>query len=129
VAVARLIANHELTAKGLAEGHISLAHAGLLAKAAARFADQYSCDEAELVTAACDQDLDRFTDTIVGWRHVADLEAAAEDTGYRHRTRGLWIQRRLDGSSSGRLEMGAVATANLQQALDSTGGNPILMTR
>jgi hypothetical protein len=124
VAVARLIAKHDLTAKVLTEGHISLAHAALLAKAAVKFEDQYRRDEAELVTAAVDQELDMFTNTIARWCHAADLEAAAEDASHRHQGRGVWVQQRLDGSGTGRFDLDPVATATLVQALDSMAGKP-----
>ena len=88
-----------------------------------KFEDSYRQDEAELVAACCDQDLDRFTDTIARWCHAVDLEAAQEDAAHRHRTRGVWIQQRLDGSGTGRLDLDPVASATLVQALDTMAGN------
>ncbi len=122
--VAKLMARHELSAKALIDGRISLAQARLLAGAAAKFADQYAAAEAELVETAAGQDLDAFTRTIARWRHKADLEAAAEDTQHRHNNRGVWAQQRLDGSGTGLFDLDAHAFGTVMTALDGAAGKP-----
>lgn len=122
--VAKLIASHELSAKALVDGRISLAQARLLAGSANKFPDQYTAAEAELVEAAASQDLDAFTRTIARWRHTADLQAAAEDTQHRHNSRGVWAQQRLDGSGTGHFDLDAHAFGTVMTALDAAAGKP-----
>lgn len=123
-AISRLISRHELSGKALVEGQFSLAHAALLARAAAKFGEQYMADEIELVAVAAAQDLDQFVDTIARWRHAVDSEAAQEDSAYRYNSRGVWLQKRLDGSGTGRFDLDPVAFATVEQALHASAGKP-----
>ncbi len=122
--ISRLIGNSDAAKKALLEGLFGLGHAGLLAKAAARFGDQYTIDEGRLLEIASRQTLDRFSDTIARWIHAADLDAAEADTAHRYNTRGLWIQQRLDGSGTGRFDLDAIAFATVAVTLDSVAGQP-----
>ena len=122
--ISRLIARHVLTKKALVDGKFGLGHASLLAKASSKFAEQYGESEAELLLVASAQGFGRFSDTIARWINAADLEAAAADSAHRYDTRGVWLNRRLDGSGTGRFDLDPVAFSTVEEALDASAGKP-----
>lgn len=122
--IGRMMARHELTKTALIDGDFGLGHASLLANAAAKFSEQYKGSEGELLLVAAAQDFDHFADTIARWIHAADLEAAAANSAHRYNSRGVWLQRRLDGSGAGRVDLDPIAFATFEEGLDASAGKP-----
>lgn len=116
-ATARLVHDHEQTAKSLDVGDVTLAHVEVLATAARRREDLYAGHEDTLLEAARSLTPEDLTTVARRWRELADDQLAAADAAAAHASRFLHVSATLGG---GRIDgfIDPDATATLVRALD-----------
>jgi hypothetical protein len=116
-ATARLVHEHEQTAKALDVGDVSVAHVEVLATAVRRRETLYAEHESTLLDVAGRMTPDDLVGVARQWRELADDELAAADAAAAHASRFLHVSATMGG---GRIDgfLGPDATATLLEALD-----------
>ena len=123
---ARLVRDHERTAKALSAGDISPAHVEILARAAADREDLFSEHEDGLVDGATTLAPEQFRHVARRWRVIADdYRASREPPGGRDGQR-LHLASTFHGKGILNGELSPESTAILKAALDAhdTGPDP-----
>jgi hypothetical protein len=117
-ATARLVHDHEQTAKALDVGDVSVAHVEVLAGAGRGRETLYAEHEDVLLEAARSLTPDDLTTVARQWRELADDELAAADAAAAHRARFLHVSPTLGG---GRIDgfVDADATTIILDAFDA----------
>jgi Domain of unknown function (DUF222)/HNH endonuclease len=115
---ARLVRDHEATARALAGGAVSARHVEALAVAAHQRADLYAEYEVQLLEAAGTVDAQDFPTFARRWRELVDDDRSARDAGFAFERRGFTLSPTTGGSVvSGFLD--AEASAIVSRGLEA----------
>jgi hypothetical protein len=115
---ARLVREHDATARALATGEVAPAQVEALAVAAHQRADVYAEHEATLLDAARTVEVQDFPTFTRRWRELADDERSARDAAFAFDRRGVTISPTVGGSFI-RGFVDPEASAILSNALDA----------
>jgi hypothetical protein len=115
---ARLVRDHEATARALADGVISARHVEALAVSARQRADLYAEYEVQLLEAARTVEVQDFPNVTRRWRELVDDDRSARDAAFAFARRGFTLSPTIGGSVvSGFLD--AEASAIVSKGLEA----------
>jgi len=115
---ARLVHEHEQTAKALEVGDVTVAHVEVLAGAVRRREELYPEHEDTLLSAASSLPPDDLVTVAIRWRSLADDQLAAVDAAAAHEQRFFHVSETFGG---GRIDgfVDPTGTATVIRALDA----------